>query len=197
LKTHACFTEKQIEEIHKLYSSGLSSYDIIKKGYKTKLVITALRGKYRSISTAITIAHKNKPEVFKHTKATKDKISKARIKFLNENPDKVPYKVNHSSKKSWPEEIFETALKTHNIKGWKRNFQNSIYEYDFAFLLEKIDVEVDGQTHESEKVKKIDAKRDVWSKQQGWTVIRFKASIVKKDVNQCIAELSKILEKRL
>ena len=60
------------------------------------------------------------------------------------------------------------------IQGWIRNYQNSIYEYDFAFPLKKIDVEVDGKTHNLPKVQEIDKRRDEWSKSQGWRIIRLK-----------------------
>lgn len=101
--------------------------------------------------------------------------------------------MNHSSKKSWPEEVFENALKSSGITGWEYRYRKGIYEYDFAFPELKIDVEVDGATHKSEKVKKIDKRRDKYSKNEGWTVIRFEAKEVKKDVLKCINELKKYL----
>lgn len=130
----------------------------------------------------------------KHSEETKNKISKKRIEFLTENPDKVPYIINHSSKPSYPEQVFENALKESKITGWVYRFRNGIYEYDFAFPDKKIDVEIDGNTHKSEKVKKIDKRRDLFSKNNGWTVIRFEADKVKKNVIGCINELKKILD---
>ncbi len=130
----------------------------------------------------------------KATQETKDKISKARIKYLQENPDKVPYLINHSSKKSYPEQIFEEALLKNNINGWIYAYRNGIYEYDFAFPDLKIDVEIDGGTHNSEKVIKIDKRRDMWSESEGWKVLRFKATDVKKDVSQCIERLKQFMQ---
>lgn len=118
--------------------------------------------------------------------AVREKISKSRIKYLEENPDKVPYLLNHSSKISWPEKLFQDALIKRGIKGWEYNFRNGIYAYDFAFPEIKLDVEIDGATHTTEKVKKIDARRDAWSKSKGWKVIRFTAKEVMSDVNKCI-----------
>lgn len=128
-----------------------------------------------------------------HTQETKDKISKSRIKFLEENPDKVPYIINHSSKKSYPEKVFENALISSGIKGWEYNYRNGIYAYDFGFPKLKIDVEIDGGTHLTEKVKKIDSRRDEWSKSQGWKVIRFTAKEVKEDVISCISRLKEFM----
>ncbi len=128
----------------------------------------------------------------KHSEETKQKISKARIKYLTENPDKVPYLINHSSKISYPEQIFKNALEALNIKGWKFQYQNGIYQYDFAFPDLKIDVEIDGGTHKSDKVKKIDKRRDEWSKLQGWKVLRFEAKEVKSNVINCIKKLQEL-----
>ena len=108
----------------------------------------------------------------KHSQETKDKISKSRISYLTKNPDKVPYLINHSSQKSFPEIIFENALNNLNITGWVYGFQNGIYRYDFAFPDLKIDIEIDGATHLTEKVKKIDERRDKFSIENGWTVLK-------------------------
>lgn len=117
------------------------------------------------------------------------RISNARIKYLIEHPDKVPYKLNHSSNMSYPEKIFKNALESANIGGWVYNYQNSIYSYDFAFPEFKIDVEIDGNTHTLEKVKKIDERRDKFSNENGWIVIRFTTKEVKENVIQCIKKL--------
>ena len=42
-----------------------------------------------------------------HTEETKQKISNSYKKYLIEHPEKVPFKLNHSSKKSYPEQYFE------------------------------------------------------------------------------------------
>ena len=123
----------------------------------------------------------------------KKKISDSRIKYLKENPDKVPYKLNHSSKMSYPEKIFYNALVSSKLSGWEYNYQNSIYSYDFAFVKEKIDIEIDGGTHLTDKVKQIDKRRDEFSRQQGWNVVRFTAKEVKEDVIKCIEKVKTIL----
>jgi very-short-patch-repair endonuclease len=124
-----------------------------------------------------------------HSAESRKKISQARIKFLAANPDKVPYRINHSSKESYPEKIFRIGLESSGITGWVTNYQHGIYEYDFAFPDLKLDVEIDGGTHLSEKVKLIDARRDQWSQEQGWTVLRFTAREVKLDLVGCLNKL--------
>ena len=128
----------------------------------------------------------------RHTKETKLKISKARIKFLEENPDKVPYLINHSSKMSYPEKLLYNKLKELNID-FEYRFQHGIYEYDFAIPEIKLDIEVDGGTHKQEKVKKIDKKRDKWSKFKGWTILRFEAKIVNKKIDFVITKILKTI----
>jgi very-short-patch-repair endonuclease len=114
-----------------------------------------------------------------HSEESKKKISERRLKFLYENPDRVPYVVNHSSNESYPEKIFRNALCAAKIEGWVAKYRAGIYEYDFAFPEHKLDIEIDGGTHILEKVKRIDARRDEWSESQGWKVIRFSAKKVK------------------
>lgn len=120
----------------------------------------------------------------------KKRISQTMTKYLTEHPDKVPYKLNHSSKMSYPENIFKNALESMNITGWTYNYQNSIYAYDFAFPELKIDIEIDGNTHTQEKVKRIDERRDLFSKENGWQVIRFTAQEVKENVLKCINQIN-------
>jgi len=136
----------------------------------------------------------NRPAL--HTKETKEKISQARVRYLEANPDKIPYRLYHSSRKSYPEQRFEAALVEAGITGWVYAYPNSIYEYDFAFPGQKIDVEIDGKTHLLENVQRIDRRRDAFSKEQGWLVLRFPASRVKQDVDGCIQELKKALRER-
>ena len=123
----------------------------------------------------------------------KKRISEERIKYLTEHPEKVPYKLNHSSKMSYPEKIFKNALETVGITGWSYNYQHGIYSYDFAFPSQKLDIEIDGNTHTQENVKKIDARRDKFSIDSGWTVIRFTAKEVKENVILCIEKIKMLM----
>lgn len=187
------------QEIQKFYDEGHTWSDITNRfGVCQSAILGAKkRGDFisRNHSQANKIAH-SKNKWGKHTEETKQKISKARIKYLEENPDKVPYLVNHSSKQSYPEKIFQNALISSNISGWDYNYRVGLYQYDFAFVTLKIDVEIDGATHNTPKVKKIDARRDSFSKSNGWIVIRFTAKQVKENVIGCINELKKVIESR-
>jgi len=173
------------------YDGGCSYDDLVEKH---KMSIGAIakakkRGELitRTKSDACKLFAKNNPRTL--TDETKRKISESRLKYLNEHPDKVPYLLNHSSKISYPEKIFMDALIRHKIEGWRYGYQFGIYCFDFAFIELKIDVEIDGGTHLTDKVKRIDERRDLYSKDKGWTVIRFTAKDVKNDVDKCILKL--------
>lgn len=188
------------KEIQKFYNEGHTWREIQDKfGVVQASILKAKeRGDFisRNHSDAQKLSHKNGRGCLKHSSETKLKISKARIKYLTENPDKVPYLINHSSKKSYPEQIFENALISANITGWQYAYRNGIYEYDFAWPEQKIDVEIDGATHLSEKVKKIDERRDKFSTENGWIVLRFSSELVKKDIISCINRLQLTLNGR-
>lgn len=185
------------EEIQKFYDDGHTWEEITYKFNINKVTL------YRAMKRGYFISSRNKSEAmklhcikfgaFKHTEETKRKISKSRIDYLLKHPDKIPYKINHSSKRSWPEIVFENALKSAGITGWESEYQHGIYSYDFAWCDKKIDVEVDGGTHKTEKVKRIDKRRDEFSIKSGWKVIRFDANRVKKDVVGCLNELLPVL----
>lgn len=166
-------------EITKVFGCSASLlYKARKDGtFTSRSISEAMRGKKRS------------PLSEKH----RQKISDSRRKWLEENPDKVPYLLNHSSKESYPEKIFRNALVAAKLDGWVQDYQNGIYQYDFAFPQDKLDIEIDGGTHSLEKVKRIDTRRDEWSRSHGWKVLRFPAKRVKEDVIGCINEVKQIL----
>jgi very-short-patch-repair endonuclease len=124
---------------------------------------------------------------------TKAKISASRIKYLNENPDKVPYRLNHSSKESYPEKCFRECLEKNKIKGWIKEMPFLRFSIDFAFPEFKMAVEIDGSTHNSEKVKEIDKRKTEALNNEGWRVIRFTAKRINTEVYQCMNEVLTLL----
>jgi very-short-patch-repair endonuclease len=106
----------------------------------------------------------------------KEKISKSRIKYLMENPDKVPYKLNHSSKESYPEKYFTQLFENENVKVVK-HYRIGLYELDFCILDKKIDIEIDGEQHYSDKrILESDKRRTLFLQNDGWDVIRVRWS---------------------
>lgn len=117
----------------------------------------------------------------KHSEETKEKISKSRTKYLEENPDKVPYKLNHYSKgPSYPELYWKRVFDGYNID-YEEQYPIGLYQLDFAILDKKIDIEIDGEQHYlDERVIKSDKKRTLYLESLGWAVIRIRWSEYKK-----------------
>lgn len=128
----------------------------------------------------------------------REKISKSNQQFLEQNPHMIPYLRNHSGKKSFPEVLFQKILEENKIEGWIYNYRVGRYVYDFAFPDLKLDVEIDGQQHLSERGILHDAKRDEYSRSLGWEVLRISAKDVKdKDVSYLIVRRIKDLIQQL
>jgi len=121
--------------------------------------------------TALKLSRKNTP--LKLSQETKDKISVARIRYLKEHPDQVPYLLNHSSKgETYPEKYFNEIFKNNNIK-CKRYVQYGIYNLDFVIIDKLINIEIDGNQHISDKIiVRSNERRDIYLSENGWTTIR-------------------------
>lgn len=113
----------------------------------------------------------NKRTVFpKPSAETKKKISESRKKYLAKHPDKVPFKLNHSSKQSYPEKYFENWLIKEQIFDQKE-FQVERYSLDFAWPDKLIYLEIDGSQHSLDWMIEHDAARTKYLTEQGWTCI--------------------------
>lgn len=110
----------------------------------------------------------------KMSEEQKNKISQSRKKYLMENPHMVPYKLNHSSKISYPERYFLRVL-----RGFIFQYKvpGTLYEIDFANPDKKIAIEIDGDQHYlDEKMIEHDTKRDSILKELGWETMRIRWS---------------------
>lgn len=143
----------------------ISNYMIRKAIKRGDLII-------RSRSEAAKLSRKKFPNSFKISEETKKKISISRIKYLKENPDQVPYLLNHSSKESYPEKYFNIVFKNEKIDV-DRYYRVGLYELDFAILNKKIDIEIDGSQHWlDEKIIESDERRTEILESEGWDIIR-------------------------
>ena len=124
----------------------------------------------------------------------KKKISESRKKYLDNNPGNIPYLLNHSSKESYPEKIFRNELERRKIEGWEQEYPIKRYSLDFAFVDKKIDVEIDGETHNNKQVILKDLERDKILSLEGWKIIRFKSSDVKNNIDLVMNFLIKELD---
>jgi len=167
------------KEIQKYYNDGKSFRDLVSKfGVSMTSINNARkRGEFksRSRSEAAKLAKKLKPQ--KHSEETKKKISKIRRNFLKENPDKVPYLLNHHSKgMSYPEKYFEKVFRNENID-LVYHFRIGTYQLDFSDPARKIDIEIDGEQHYCDnKIVKSDQRRNKYLEDRGWIVYRVRWS---------------------
>ena len=168
------FKKHNWDEIQDFYNSGHKWKEILKKfKISNKGLTLAIKNgwfKTRGRSESMKILLKNNPR--KHTDETKRKISEIRKKYLEENPNKVPYLLNHSRDESYPEKYFKNVFDNEGILV-VRYFRIGLYELDFCIPEKKIDIEIDGCQHYlDEKIKISDEIRNKFLMEQGWDIIR-------------------------
>ena len=154
-------------------------YDIKSSSYIERLLKPFLR----NTSEAGKIAHKNKPECFKHSDETKLKMREKRLAYMKEHPNETAWRKRNEP--SYPEKCF---IKFLSEKKYDKKFlierEKSIYPYyiDFAFIDVKIAVEIDGSQHllDDERRLKDDLKNQLLLN-NGWKILRVSENIVKND----------------
>lgn len=175
-------------------------YNIKSKSYAQKV----LKPVMRSISESNVIAHKRKPESFKHTAETKEKMRESRLKYMKEHPENTAWRKRNLP--SYPEECFINFL---SEKGYDKKFlierEHPIFPFfiDFAFIDLKIAVEIDGSQHIlDEKRKEKDLLKNETLIKNGWRVLRISENIVKTDwetlslkIEEVIGDKTKTFEK--
>ena len=192
---------KDWSEIQKYYDEGHSEPDVVKKFKISSRTLYYAKKHgyftYRSRSEAAKLAYAKKPR--KHTQETKDKISKSRIKYLEEHPDQVPYLLNHYSKgDSYPEKYFKKVFKNEKIKLTEK-YQIWLYQLDFADVKKKIDIEIDGSQHYVDlRIVESDKRRTKYLMDRGWKVYRVRWSDYKKmsmdDKRKIVNEIKELLK---
>lgn len=170
------------EDVQKFYDNEKTWKDLIDKFKFNNTIINYARKvgliKMRSRSESNKIYNKKSPRIL--TQETKDKISKARKEYLKNNPDKVPYLLNHSKNESYPEKYFTELFEKEGIKLDKK-VRVGLYELDFSVPTKKIDIEIDGSQHYlDEKIVKSDIRRTKFLEENGWDVIRINWSSYQK-----------------
>lgn len=107
-----------------------------------------------------------------HTEETKKKLSQIRIEYLKKNPDKVPYKLNHKHKETYPEIYFKECLKGFI---YQYRIPNTLYVGDFVNPILKVIIEIDGEQHYVDnKIIIHDIKRTEILENLGWKIIRIR-----------------------
>ena len=81
-------------------------------------------------------------------------------------------------------------------KKFRRQHSLGIYTVDYYCVEEKLVIEIDGDSHVSEKAKQYDAARDRWMQNQGIRVLRFTCTQIDKNTQQVLATIDAALKNR-
>jgi very-short-patch-repair endonuclease len=180
------------------YENGLSlgeickKYSISSKSYVSNYVLS---GKTRSLSESIKIAHKKYSDSFKHTEETKKKMREKRLAWMKANQDKTAWRLKNMS---YPEKCFQKILEDNGLdKKYLIYREYSVFPYfiDFAFINEKVAVEIDGSQHLEENRKKRDDEKDALLLSKGWKVLRITANEVTHDGTKALEAVLEMLGK--
>lgn len=174
-------SDEKWRDIQTFYDNG-GTYKTINKKYGLSMstISKAVKEgnlKTRSKSEANKLSRKNNPSSYIMSDETKKKISVSRTKYLKENPDKVPYLLNHyTNGESYPETYFSNVFEKEFIKV-DRYIQEGIYQIDFAIIDKSIAIEVDGEQHYLDKnIVESDKRKNKYLKEKGWDLIRIRWS---------------------
>jgi len=172
------YDEIDWNEVQKFYDSGNMWDSVIEKfNINNNILNKAVKNKKfktRSISESLKIHNKENPK--RLSNETRNKISEARKKYLQEHPEKVPYLLNHYSKgPSYPENYFNDIFD--GKFEYERYYQVGLYQIDFAIVNKGIAIEVDGDQHYLDpKVIESDKRKTEYLKNNYWEIIRIKWS---------------------
>jgi very-short-patch-repair endonuclease/transposase len=183
------------DEIISLYVDSFMGVNEIGKKFNIgkNSVIKVLGDKKRTLSEGIKVARKKYPERYICSDETKEKIRIKRIQFMKNNPEKTAWR---TSNLSYPEKLFLEKLELLN---WGREYsiirEYCVFPYfiDFAFVNEKVAVEIDGSQHLLVERKEKDSKKDDLLLNNGWSVIRITDKEVKTNLDNIMGEIKNVL----
>lgn len=188
--------EETKKAINKDYENGLSIGEICKKynmSSKSYISNYVLSGKTRSLSESIKMAHKKHPNSYKHTEETKKKMREKRLAWMKANPEKTAWRLKNMS---YPEKCFQKILEDNGLdKKYLIYREYSVFPYfiDFAFVNEKIAVEIDGSQHLEKDRKRRDEEKDKLLMSNGWKVLRIAAIEVIRDGTKALSTILELL----
>ena len=183
------------DEIISLYVDSFMGINEIGKKFNIgkNSVIKVLGDKKRTLSEGIKVARKKYPERYVCSDETKEKIRIKRIQFMKNNPEKTAWR---TSNLSYPEKLFLEKLELLN---WGQKYsiirEYCVFPYfiDFAFVNEKVVVEIDGSQHLLEERKEKDIRKDKLLTDNGWKVIRISEKEVKTNLDEVMLKIENIL----
>ena len=197
-QTKCQYVESIKKEVFDAYTKELLSITKIRKKYKLQDtdIYRILGNSLRDRSNSAKLARKKYSESFKHSDQTKQKIREIRIKFMKENPNETAWRTKNLS---YPEKLFlDKVIELNLDKKYSIVREYSIFPYfiDFAFVNEKVAVEIDGSQHLLPKRKDRDDKKDELLKENGWFILRVSENEVKTNINSVFDTILSIINNR-
>lgn len=164
-------TKKQI--LNDYLNLGLSirklctKYNIHSKSFISKII----GNNVRTTSEANKLWHK----LYGYTDDAIEQIRQKRIEYLEAHPENTAWHKRLSGQNSYIEEVFNQFIKERNLNtiyDIKTEYPFHRYLIDFAFINEKIAVELDGSQHINDKNHQIDLRKDEALLNEGWRILR-------------------------
>lgn len=190
------FSDTDKKKIEEDYTVNKLSIREINEKYNIKShswLSNFLSGKTRSISDGVKKIRKKYPEKFKHSDETKQKLRIKQLQYLKEHPEKTAWRLKNMS---YPEKCFQKILEDNGLdKKYLIYREYSVFPYfiDFAFVDEKVAVEIDGSQHLEEDRKKKDEEKDALLLSNGWRILRITANEVLYNRDKVIESVSSML----
>lgn len=175
--------DKYTEQIKEDYIvNKMTKQEIEQKyGIKSHNFIPKVLGKnLRNRSEVSKLSHNANSASYKMSEETKQKLRIARLNFIKEHPEQTAWRKNNEP--SYPEKCFIKFLEQNGYdKKYciEREYPVFPYYIDFAFVNEKIAIEIDGSQHLESDRAESDRKKDDLLVKNGWKVIRISESEVK------------------
>ena len=157
--------------------------------HKSGLVFRSTCGDKKCMSENFSRVH----TIAQNREIVKQKTREARLRWMKENPEQTAWRLKAPSH---PELKFEDGLKRFSLdKKYVIVKEFSVFPYyiDFAFLNEKVAVEIDGSQHENILVKEKDKKKDALLNANGWRVFRIVAAQLYSHPDLVIHEVEKFV----
>ena len=190
------FSDTDKKKIEEDYTVNKLSIREINEKYNIKShswLSNFLSGKTRSISDGVKKIRKKYPEKFKHSDETKQKLRIKQLQYLKEHPEKTAWRLKNMS---YPEKCFQKILEDNGLdKKYLIYREYSVFPYfiDFAFVDEKVAVEIDGSQHLEEDRKKKDEEKNALLLSNGWRILRITANEVLYNCDKVIESVSSML----
>lgn len=144
-----------------------TKYNIHSKAFISKII----GDNVRTLSDANKLWHK----LYGYSEESIDLIRKKRLQYMEKHPENTAWYKRKSGQNSYIEQIFNQFIeeqKLKNIYNIETEYPFHRYFIDFAFINEKVAIELDGRQHINDKVHQSDLRKDKVLLNDGWRILR-------------------------